>query len=270
MDILRNYKKQFDTNKETWNKKVAFHKESDFYNVNSFLKGKTSLNALELEELGSVKNKSLLHLQCHFGLDTLSWARLGAKCIGIDISEEAIKKAQELASQLKLNSTFKACNVYDVSKEIKQTFDIVFTSYGVVGWLPNLEIWAKIIAEKLNKGGVFYMAEFHPIVWMFDYLEEQPKIKYPYSGSEAIYEEYKGTYANTKADMLSKEYGWNHGLGQVVTALANAGLRVEFLREHYQSPYNCLPNLKQNDDGLYVFEKNLFPIVYSIKAVKKA
>lgn len=269
MSVLDNYKNQFEVNKETWNTKVDFHKDSDFYNVDSFLKGKTSLNELELNELGDVNGKSLLHLQCHFGLDTLSWARMGASCTGIDISEKAIKKADELATQLKLNSTFKACNVYDVSNCIDNKFDIVFTSYGVIGWLPNLEIWAQIIADKLTHGGVFYMAEFHPIVWMFDYLRNTPIITYPYSSGKAIYEEYKGTYADTNADMTSKEYGWNHGLGQVITALTKAGLTIEFLHEHYQSPYNCLPNLQETDNGMFVLEKQLYPLIYSIKATKK-
>lgn len=264
-------KKYFDTNRDTWNKKVSFHKDSDFYDVPGFINGKTSLNAVEIEELGDVKGKSLLHLQCHFGLDTMSFARMGAKATGIDLSDEGIKEAQRLNKEINADATFVVSNVYDVPKTVSETFDIVFTSYGVVGWLPNLDVWAEIIAEKLNSGGVFYMVEFHPIVWMFEYLETPIKMKYPYLNGDVIYEEYEGTYANDDAKIVSKEYGWNHGLGEVVTALTKAGLQIEFLHEHVESPYNCLPGMKETESGNYVLAEyeGLFPMMYSIKATKK-
>lgn len=162
--MIAKYSKYFKVNKDTWDKKVAIHAKSDFYNVEAFKNGKTSLNKYELEELGSVKGKSLLHLQCHFGQDTLSWSRLGAKCTGIDISKEGIKEAIKLNNQLGLDATFIESNLYDVPKKVSGKFDIVFTSYGVIGWLPDLKTWGKIIADKLKKGGVFYIIEFHPIV----------------------------------------------------------------------------------------------------------
>jgi len=260
----------FETNKKTWDKKVSFHKDSDFYDLPGFLKGKTSLNKLELEELGNVKGKSLLHLQCHFGLDTLSWSRLGANCTGIDISEEGIKQAKLLNDKIGANATFIESNVYDVSKNVDGQFDIVFTSYGVVGWLPDLDLWAQIIADKLVKGGIFYMVEFHPILWMFDYLKEPVEMTYKYSNDGVVYEEYEGTYADENAAIVSKEYNWNHGLGEVITALTKAGLRIEFLHEFYESPYDCLPNMVKNKNGNYVFKdkENLFPLMYSIKATK--
>ncbi|MDV7187103.1 class I SAM-dependent methyltransferase [Lutibacter sp. TH_r2] len=266
------YDTYFKVNKETWNKKVAIHTKSDFYNLKEFINGKTSLNKLELDELGEVKGKKLLHLQCHFGQDTLSFSRMGAQCTGIDLSNEGIKKAKELNKKRGLDATFIESNVYNVSENVKGKFDIVFTSYGVVGWLPDLKIWANIISEKLNKGGVFYMVEFHPIVWMFDYTLEKPTMKYPYLKSDVIYEEYEGTYAeNGEEKMISKEYGWNHGLGEVISSLSEAGLTIEFLHEFNESPYNCLPEMVENKNGMYVFEKNpeMFPLVYTIKATKK-
>ena len=268
--MKKNYKKYFDINKETWNKKVGIHSKSEFYNVESFKKGKTSLNDFELKELGDVKGKSLLHLQCHFGQDTLSWSRLGAKCTGIDLSDEGIKVANKLNSELGLNATFIESNLYDVPKNVKGKFDIVFTSYGVIGWLPDLKTWGEIIASKLKKGGVFYLIEFHPIIWMFDYLQTPPKLMYPYQNSEAIYEEYKGTYTNNDADIISKEYGWNHGLSEVITSLTNVGLHIEFLHEFEKSPYNSFPEMNKTDDGMYVLKENqrMFPLLYSLKATK--
>ena len=266
-----NFNTFFKVNKETWNKKVAIHAASEFYDVDGFRKGKTALNKFELEELGEVKGKSLLHLQCHFGLDTLSWSRLGAKCTGIDLSNEAILQAKKLNDELNLDTDFIESNLYDVPKNVEGKFDIVFTSYGVVGWLPDLKTWGEIIASKLNKGGVFYMIEFHPIVWMFDYLETPPKLKYPYLNDKVIYEEYKGTYTNNDADIISKEYSWNHGLGEVITALTDAGLQIEFLHEFEKSPYNCFPEMDKTKDGMFVLKENqrMFPLLYSIKAIKK-
>ena len=124
-----NIKKSFNINRETWNKKVAIHAKSDFYNVDEFKNGKSSLNKYELTALGDVSNKSLLHLQCHFGQDTLSWARMGADCTGIDLSDEGIRLAKQLNEELGLNSKFVCCNVLDVSKYIKSQFDIVSVSY---------------------------------------------------------------------------------------------------------------------------------------------
>lgn len=264
-------KKHFEVNKDTWDKKVSVHTKSDFYNVEGFKKGETSLNADELKEVGDVKGKSLLHLQCHFGLDTMSWSRLGAKCTGIDLSSEGIKVARELNNELGLDTSFIESNVYDVPSKVDGTFDVVFTSYGVVGWLPDLKTWGEIIANKLKKGGVFYMIEFHPIVWMFDFLQSPPKLAYPYLNKEVVYEEYKGTYTNNDADIVSKEYVWNHGLGEVVTALINAGLEVEFLHEFEESPYDCFPEMKATKEGKFVLKESegMFPLLYSIRAIKK-
>jgi SAM-dependent methyltransferase len=265
------YKKYFEVNKETWNQKVGIHIKSEFYDVASFLKGKTSLNPIELNEVGNVEGKKLLHLQCHFGQDTLSWSRLGAKCTGIDISNEGIIAAQKLNATLGLNATFIESNVYDVPQKVKGKFDVVFTSYGVIGWLPDLKTWGEIIASKLKKGGVFYMIEFHPIVWMFDFLQHPPKLTYPYLNKEVIYEEYTGTYTNKDAKIVSKEFGWNHGLGEVITALTNAGLHIDFLHEFEKSPYNSFPDMEATEDGMYVLKENqrMFPLLYSIRAIKK-
>lgn len=258
----------FKANKTSWDNRVAVHEKSEMYDLEAFKKGKSSLMKYEMKALGDVKGKSLLHLQCHFGQDTLSWSRLGAKCVGVDLSDEGVKLAKQLNSELDLDAKFVACNVYDTSKHIKETFDIVYTSYGVVGWLPDLKPWAKMIAERLNKGGVFYIAEFHPIVWMYDYLGEKPVMKYAYNREEVIYEEYEGTYADTESKIKSKEYCWNHGLGEVITALTEAGLHIDYLNEYDESPYNVLPNLVEAKPGYYVTKDKLYPLIFEIKATK--
>ncbi|WP_109299871.1 bifunctional 2-polyprenyl-6-hydroxyphenol methylase/3-demethylubiquinol 3-O-methyltransferase UbiG [Aquimarina sp. AU474] len=264
--MSKEFQKYFETNKQTWDNKVGVHAKSDFYDLDSFKKGETSLKKYELKALGNVSGKSILHLQCHFGQDTLSWSRMGAKCTGVDISENAITLAKELNSELELDANFVCCNVLDTSLYIKNQFDIVFTSYGVIGWLPDLMPWAQMIAERLKPGGVFYIVEFHPIVWMFDYLEKTPVIKYGYNQKEVIYEEYEGTYADTNSNMISKEYGWNHGLGEVISSLSKAGLTIESLEEHDASPYEIFPGLIEKEKGMYVTKDKLYPLLFAIKA----
>lgn len=258
----------FEVNRQTWNDKVTVHSQSDMYDLEAFKKGKSSLMSYELEALGDVQGKSLLHLQCHFGQDTLSWSRAGAKCVGVDLSDEGIALAKRLNKELQLDAEFVRCNVLETSKHVKDTFDIVFTSYGVIGWLPDLKPWGQMISERLKSGGTFYMVEFHPIVWMFDYLDGKSVMRYGYMQDEAIYEEYEGTYANQSSKMMSKEYGWNHGLSEVVNALIEAGLTIDYLNEYDESPYNVLPDLIESKSGKFVTKDQLYPLIFEIKATK--
>jgi len=242
--MSKEFDKYFEINKATWNQKVDVHVESEFYALEAFMKGESSLKQYELDDIGDASGKSLLHLQCHFGQDTLSWSRMG------------------------LDAQFICCNVLDTSEFVKDQFDIVYTSYGVIGWLPDLKPWAKMIAERLKPGGIFYMVEFHPIVWMFDYLGTKPEMKYGYHQKEVIYEEYQGTYADENANVISKEYGWNHGLGEIVSSLSEAGLSIHYLKEYDESPYEIFPGLIQKEKGMFVTEHKLYPLVFTIKATK--
>ena len=265
---MTSHKKYFEVNKDTWNEKVKVHAKSAMYDLEAFKKGKSSLMPYELNALGNVKGKSLLHLQCHFGQDTLSWSRLEAKCVGVDLSDEGITLANKLNDELQLDAEFVCCNVFETSKYVKKTFDIVFTSYGVIGWLPDLKPWGKMIAERLKLGGIFYMVEFHPIVWMFDYLDGKQEMKYGYMQDEVIYEEYDGTYANQDSKMISKEYGWNHGLSEVINALTEAGLHIDYLNEYNESPYDVLPDLVKTESGMYTTKDQLYPLIFELKVTK--
>ncbi|UCG30700.1 MAG: class I SAM-dependent methyltransferase, partial [candidate division WOR-3 bacterium] len=170
-------KKYFEANKQLWNGLVSINKSSRMYDLDGFKKGKSSLNFIELEELGDVSGKSLLHLQCHFGMDTLSWARLGAKVTGIDFSEEAIRLARSLSKEFDIPGRFIQSNVYDAREVLSEKFDLVYTSYGVLCWLPDLAEWGRIIHHFLKEDGIFYMVEFHPVRAMFD---DDGKMKDPY------------------------------------------------------------------------------------------
>lgn len=256
----------FAANRAGWNLRTEAHKTSAFYDVASWKAGRTSLNPVELREVGEVVGCSLLHLQCHFGQDTLSWARLGAQVTGCDLSDRAIEYARELAAELEIPAHFVCCNVYDLPQYLEGQFDIVFTSYGTIGWLPDLDRWAAVVRHFLRPGGVFYMVDFHPVVWMFD--DGMEVLKYPYIGSEVIETEQVGTYADRQASIRYKEYGWNHSLSEVINSLIRQGLRIEFLNEYDYSPYDCFDKTVRGDDGNYRIRglEGIIPMVYSIQA----
>lgn len=258
-----------EANRHAWDIRLEAHKNSDFYDVEGWKNGKTSLTDIELHELGDVSGKKLLHLQCHFGQDTLSWARLGAKVTGCDFSTESIAYARQLAHEAGLKARFVCCNVYDLPQHLKGKYDIVFTSFGVIGWLPDLEPWAAVIAHFLKKGGVFYLAEFHPVVWMLD--DKMEFIKYAYHNDGVIESEMTGTYADRYADLKYKEYGWNHSLGEVLNALLRHGLQLEFFNEYPYSPFDCFDKTVRGADGNYRIRglEGKIPMVYSLRAVKR-
>lgn len=259
----------FDANRESWNKRTMIHKDSAFYDLEGFRNGKSSLNKIELDQLGDVNGKSLLHLQCHFGQDTMSWQRLGAACTGVDLSDEAIRVAIEVNAELGLNTKFICCNVYDLPAHLDEQFDIVFTSYGTVGWLPDLDKWAKVISRFLKPGGCFYMVDFHPTLWMMD--ENFQSVKYNYFNTEVIAEEITGTYTDRHAPIRSIEYSWNHPFCELLGALIRNGLTIEQFNEYPYSPYNCFNNLEQGPDGMWRIRgmEEKMPMLYSISAVKK-
>lgn len=259
----------FEANKDGWNKRTTVHKDSAFYDVEGFKNGQSSLNKIELDELGDVKGKRLLHLQCHFGQDSLSWARAGAVVTGIDLSDEAIKTAQKLSKEINVPAAFVCCNVYDTLQYVSTPFDIVFTSYGVIGWLPDLDKWAKIISQSLKPGGIFFMVEFHPVVWMMD--ENFQHIKYYYHNEEVIVDEQTGTYTDRNAPIQYKEYSWNHSISEVLNALISNGLTITHFNEFNFSCYNCFNNMVQGQDGYWRIKgiENKIPMMYSVKAVKK-
>ena len=165
-------------NRALWDQKTEHHFNSEFYDVEGFLQGRSSLNDIELELLGSVSGKTVLHLQCHFGQDTLSLARLGAHVTGVDLSGAAIAKARELNDTLGLGAQFICCDLYELPGILDNQFDIVFTSYGTIGWLPDINRWAQVVAKYLKPGGQFVFVDFHPVVWMFS--NDFSRVQYAY------------------------------------------------------------------------------------------
>ncbi|MGY5877374.1 MAG: class I SAM-dependent methyltransferase, partial [Candidatus Thorarchaeota archaeon] len=186
-------------NKELWEERTLAHEKSEFYNVEGFLRGNQTLDPIELEEIGDVKGKSLLHLMCHFGLDTLSWARLGANVTGVDIAKNAIELANKLSKQIGMDTRFIQSNVYELPAKLDEQFDIVFMSGGVINWLPDMEGLLQIAARYVKPGGFYYLRDFHPFFWVFDDEIEEPilKVRYPYfQGKEPLHFESDMSYAS--------------------------------------------------------------------------
>ena len=255
-------------NKDSWNKKVSYHLKSDFYKHEEFLKGESSLNKIELDLLPILEGKKILHLQCHFGQDSLSLARLGADVTGVDISDKAIDEARRSNEQLGLNAQFICCDIYDLPNHLEDQFDLVFTSYGVIGWLPDLNKWAKLINHYLKPKGELLFIEFHPVVWMFN--DSFESLDYSYFNVETIKEEIEGTYADKEAPIKVSYVSWNHDLSEVLMSLINNGLAIKSFLEYNYSPYNCFLAMKKIAEGKYQIEKlaNKLPLVYSILAKK--
>lgn len=263
-------KEYFDTNRELWNQKVEVHKTSEMYELEAFKQGKTSLNKIELDALAAIiAGKRLLHLQCHFGLDTLSWARMGAQATGIDLSPRSIELAKSLNEELGLNATFVESNVYDLPQNLAGKFDIIFTSYGTVTWLPDLDRWASVIDHFLDDGGIFYIADFHPTIYMFDHPTQE--LRYNYFNAGVPYEEEtQGTYTDFNAKIQHKEYFWTHSLADVIDPLVQRKFQLLEFKEFPYSPYNCFENMVELPDGNYVYRGPdiSLPHIFSLKMQK--
>lgn len=237
------------SNLALWDAWASFHPDTEMYNMEAFRNGTSSLTPLEWGALkGRVEGRSLLHLQCHFGQDTLSFARAGAVATGVDFSAEAIRKAKALSAELNVPADFIQAEVSTLS--LPATFDWVFTSYGVLTWLPDLMPWAQVVSRHLKPGGRFYIAEFHPAMMMFEF--ETGRYGYSYFNTGKPYEEVvSGSYADTGEGTLRKECTWSHSLAEIIRALMAAGLELKDFNEFPFSPYNCFPEMEEVQPGLF-------------------
>lgn len=259
----------YEQNRESWNAITSKHVTSTFYNLEGFKQGKSSLNEIELDELGEIKGKSVLHLQCHFGMDSLSLARLGANVTGIDISDESIKVAKQLSKELSIPATFYRANVLDADNIVGKNYDIVYTSYGALNWLEDLGAWAKVIYNCLKPGGTFYMVEFHPFVYT---LGESGVITEPYFKTDKIISEVTRSYTENsninRKDL--KHVEWHHSISEVLNSIIKSGLNIKYVNEFPYQVYNCFDNMVELDKGKWVFKEvsDKIPYLYSVKAVR--
>lgn len=262
-------------NKKLWDEWTGINSSSELYQLQAFKNGQNKLNPLEISEVGDVRGKRMLHLQCHFGMDTLSWAMLGAEVTGVDFSPEAVKLAASLADELKIPAKFVCSNIYDLPSVLDDQFDIVFTSYGVLAWIPDIPQWAQLIAKFLRPGGMFYIAEFHPSGMMFDDSSSEPvwRVGYDYFNRNVMVFAVEGSYANRNAETEQRSsYEWQHTMGEIVTSLISAGLKIEFLHEHDFTVYEMFPFLETTDQKYWRIPESMkkVPLMFSIKATKDA
>ena len=262
------------TNRDHWDEILPIHMKAWSYNVAGFKEGQTKLKRIELAELGDVRGKTLLHMQCHFGLDTLSWAREGAIVTGIDYSEPAIAQARAIAEECGIEARFLVSNVYDLPDNLDGQFDIVYTGGGALNWLPDIERWAQIAASFVRPGGTFYIVEFHPIVGIFDDEEHVTDlvVRWPYfpTGEPLRWEGY-GDYTDRSAKLEHDvTYEWPHPTSEVLTTLIDAGLRIEFFHEFAETPWSAVPHLSEFDGTEWRLKDHhgSIPMVYSIRATK--
>jgi SAM-dependent methyltransferase len=264
------------TNQAWWNEAAEVHAQGEGYQLKEFKAGMNKLHALERLEVGNVEGKKLLHLQCHFGMDTLSWARLGAQVTGVDYAEKAIAIARQLGQELALDATFVCCDVQHLPEKLdaQGAFDIVYSSYGAICWLPDLQPWGEVIAHYLKPGGFFYIADGHPFMWAMDEKAADFRLGYPYFSKEPVKDEIPGTYAEQDARLEhTTTYSWNHPLSEIFTALIAAGLTIDFFHEHPFCAWACLPEMERGDDRFQRFtdpgKREMLPLMFSLKATKR-
>ncbi|MFI6287316.1 class I SAM-dependent methyltransferase [Streptomyces sp. NPDC051018] len=264
-----------ETNRSNWDERVPLHMASDYYDLASFRSGKDALRDFEVAEVGGVDGRTLLHLQCHIGLDTLSWARRGAaRVVGLDFSEPAVETARSLAAELGFGpdrAAFVAADVYDAPGAVPDpSYDIVYTGVGALNWLPDIGRWAEAAASLVAPGGFLYLAEFHPLTDVLD-DETGSTVVHDYFSREAWVEEISGSYADREARTASnRTVEWQHPIGEVVSAIAASGLRLDFLHEHAVSLFGRFDRLTRHDDGFYRFpaDRPRIPLMYSLKATR--
>jgi SAM-dependent methyltransferase len=267
--------KYFEANRKNWDDRVEPHSKSIFYNLKKFKETKNSLFRVEQNDLGDITGKKILHLQCHFGMDSLSLANKGAIVTGVDFSGEAIKLARSLSKELNIPATFIQSNIYSLQQKITEQFDIVFTSYGVLAWLPDLEGWAKLIYHCLKPGGFFYIIDGHPYGQIFDEENKQNlRIKYSYfTGGQVERYEDGYTYACSSEVVNSKEnFQWTHTIDSIINSIIGAGLQLEYFHEFPFSEFQSHPILVKHEDGYFYFPADFpiqIPLMFSLKAYKK-
>jgi SAM-dependent methyltransferase len=263
-------------NRRNWDERVPIHRRdaTGFYAVDEFLAGGKHLHAIDSGELGSIAGKRLIHLQCHFGLDTLILARHGAIATGLDFSQPAIAEAQRLSAETGIAAEFVYANIYDARTAVTGGFDIVFTSWGTICWLPDIVRWAEVIASLLAPGGIFYFADAHPDMLMLE--ERDGRLVREWAGDTPVDQplvfDEPQTYTGDPTLLAApRTYQWIHSLPSIRGALKGAGLTLDFLHEHPWLPWPPFPMCVRRPDSYRLPEGVAeMPVALSLRARKSA
>ena len=263
-------------NLHNWNDRVPIHTGPEGYEIDRLVNEAdylTEVVEFDRKYLGDVSGQSLLHLQCHIGTDTLSWAKLGANVTGVDFSHPALEVCRTLATGLGVEARFIESELYDAPQAIDQQFDIVYTGIGAITWLPDIDGWAQVVASFLKPGGRFYIRDGHPMYYTLDQerADDLLVVGYPYFETEApISWDEENTYLGVGSLGHTRTNEWNHGLGETITALINAGLRIDSVEEHRFLDWQGLKHMARTDSDfvLPAHQRDLVPLEFSILATK--
>lgn len=261
-----------EANRAVWNAWSLHHLDSDHHqDVERVRAGGSSLRPIEREALGDVRNRSLLHLQCNMGSDTLSWMRLGARVTGVDFAEVAIERARALARETGLEARFIASDLYALLQVLDEQFDIVFTSYGALPWLPDLPRWARVVAQYVRPGGTFYMVEMHPLGMLLEPAGADPhelRLRGAATGGAGAPVAERVTHTGEGGPETI--YAWRYGLGEVLTALADAGLLLREVHEYSLAHYQQFPAMVEGADRYWHWPEGHaeLPLLFSVRATR--
>lgn len=262
-------------NHDNWDSRVEIHYGSDEYGIEQFLADPEYIGSIvtfDSSKLTDVAGKRLLHLQCHIGTDTVSWARLGAEVTGVDFSEKALDAARKLSADSQTPARFVLSELYDSPQVLPETFDIVYTGVGAINWLPDIRGWAEVVSSFLEPGGVFYMREGHPVMWALDWSDEDKlSITYPYFEVDVPLEwEDDSTYAGEGTVANAKTFEWNHGIAETLQALIECGLRIDEVEEYDFCEWQGVDQMVRGDDGLWRLPsgRERLPLMWSVLATK--
>jgi SAM-dependent methyltransferase len=267
-----------DANRANWDDRVSIHWQPDAYDAPGFIADPDRISqvvALDRPYLGDVEGKGLLHLQCHFGHDTLSWARLGAVVTGLDFSPKAIQAAETLSKESGTPGRFVESELYDAPAALEgERFDIVYTGVGAINWLPDIAGWGRVVNALLAPGGIFYIREGHPVLWSLEWPEEDRErleISYPYFETAKPMEwDEDTTYEGTGTLDHTRTYEWNHSIAEIMGALTDAGLVIDLFEEHRRCIWKGHPwMVLDEEEGLWRMpDPDLVPLMYSLRARK--
>ncbi|MEZ5926598.1 MAG: class I SAM-dependent methyltransferase [Hyphomicrobiaceae bacterium] len=262
-------------NKATWNERAAIHLEdaNGFYAIEAFRAGQSTLHAIEAGEIGDVSGKRLAHLQCHIGLDSLSLARLGADVTGLDFSSASVDGARRLAAETGIAATFVEGDVYEARRLLSGHFDIVYSTWGTINWLPDIQRWAEVVASLLRPGGFLYLAEAHPFALVFEEIAGrlEPTYAWQTPRNEPLVSDSPVTYTGVETPLVHRRaHEWMHPLSAIIAAVIHARLRLELLNEHELLPWKLFPMLEPAGGKLYRLPEGMvrFPLAFSLKAVR--
>lgn len=263
------------SNRANWDERVRLHLGAPSYRLDEVKAGRARMNAIEEAELGPVDGLRILHLQCHFGRDSLVLATRGATVVGVDFSGEAIRAARGLAEEFGLSDRvrFVESDVYDAPKALPEpaSFDLVYVTWGAINWLPDIREWARVVGHFLRPGGALYLAEQHPTAFVFDDAaggqDDRPGFYWPYFSRDALIEHAPCDYVDVQKRLSGPDYSFAHPLGDIVTGLIEAGMTLRWLHEHDALTWRFFSCLVEGPDGLWRWPgRPWLPLAFSLRA----